>query len=172
MIVPHESCENWVFELKMCPVDPRYLAHRICMNFPSAAKMQGSHWGCGYTRRASPDHLAMSSSFSSFPKEQTLPPFKHHWPSLPGTGQSWLLYSHLILKRYEVSLKRHTQYKSKCWKCLNNLNIKNVSWSFPKGHHKRGAPECLARSHDPCGVGENEMVRSPKYWGAWELHIL
>ena len=127
MIVPLESCENWVFELKMCPVDPRYLAHRICMNFPRAAKMQGSHWGCGYTRRASPDHLTISSSFSSFPKEQTLPPFKHHWPSLPGTGQSWLIYSYLIPKRYEVSLKRHTQYKSKWW---------NFNWRWgPEKHN-------------------------------------
>lgn len=128
MIVPHESCENWVFELAMCPVDSRYLAHRICVNFLSAAKMQGSHWGCGYTRRASPDHLTISSSLSSFPKEQTLPPFKHHWPSLPGTGQSWLIHSYFTPKRYEVSLKRHTQYKSKWW---------NFNWRWGQEKHNR-----------------------------------
>ena len=132
MTVPHESCENWVFELKMCPVDPRYLAHRIHMNFPSAVKMQGSHQGCSYARRASPDYLTISSTLSSFPKVQTLPPFKHHWSSLPGTGQSWLIYSYLIPKRYKISLKRHTEYKRKWW---------NFNWRWGQEKHNR-SKEC------------------------------
>lgn len=108
MIVPHESCENWVFELAMCPVDPRYLAHRICMNFLSAAKMQGSHWGCGYTRQTSPDPI---------PDHFLLPPFlifqrsKHCLP-LSTTGllyqgqvQSWLIYSYFLQKDMKSVLK-------------------------------------------------------------------